>query len=868
MERPHTLLKRQLKRFVGEGVPIPDQWAVLLDAVNEAYWQFDADRGMLERTLELSSQELLQANGEMRAIFQALPDVFVRLDAQGTILDCRGGNATDFFLSPEKLLGKRIDELPVPGVGARLRETAAQVLKSQSPTTTEYVVTVGDKDLLYEARLLPLLESQVAVIVRDVTDRRRAEQALEHSLSLLQATLESTADGILVVNMDGTIASFNQKFVDLWGIPEDILASRDDRRALTYVLDQLTHPDRFMSKVHELYSHPDAESFDVLEFKDGRVFERYSHPQRIGGVSVGRVWSFLDVTARTHAEEGLHLAKEAAEAANRAKSDFLANMSHEIRTPMNGILGMTDLTLDTELTPMQRECLSMVKASADSLLTVINDILDFSKIEAGKLDLECIQFSLREVLGNTMKALALRAQEQGLELAYDVSPEVPDPLMGDPVRLQQVIINLVGNAVKFTERGEVVLHVGLDSKDEGLAAALHGGPRAECKRLLHFSVRDTGVGISPEKQQMIFAAFAQADTTTTRKYGGTGLGLTISSRLVGMMNGQMWVESQVGKGSTFHFTAQMGIGAETPALSSGAMPQYLRDLPVLVVDDNATTRRILEAMLVRWEMKPTVAEGGVVALAELRAAAASGSPYRVVLLDAAMREMDGFSVLAEMRQGPELTGTVIMMLSSIGRKADVARCRELGIASHLVKPIRQSELLDAIATAMGHVCPDDGGMGPMDGVPARSFGGSHEPSGESRQLRILLVEDNAVNQRLAQFVLEKQGHAVAIAGNGKEALDALARQSFDVVLMDVQMPEMSGFDATAIIRQQEKRSGGHIPIIAMTAHAMTGDRERCLEAGMDRYVTKPLRPQELFSAIESVISSGTTRDAGQVIQRG
>ena len=771
---------------------------------------------------------LRESNETLSAIFEASPLAIVGLDLEGKVVMWNPAAERTFGWSASEVIGRQ-----PPAVGEQEQERFEALHREalQGHGITELEVPAQKKDgspIEVSLSRAALRDASGAVrgtvdILADITERKRAQE----SLRKLSQALEQTAESILVTDRNGVIEYANPGFTHLTGYTsKDVIGQtprilKSGKHQIAFyksfwgtILSGRVYRDVFVNKkkTGEIY----YEEKTVAPVKD-------ANGSVANFVAVGR-----DITIRKRAEEELQKAKEAAEEANRAKGDFLANMSHEIRTPMNGIIGMTDLTLETDLTVEQREYLEMVKSSADSLLRVINDILDFSRVEAGKLELQNEPFALRQSIGETMKVLGHLAHRKHLELAWHAAANVPEWVVGDCGRLRQMLVNLVGNAIKFTERGEVVVNISVEKLDEAIAE-------------LHFRIADTGIGIAPEKQALIFGAFMQADGSTTRKYGGTGLGLAIVQRLVSLQGGKLWVESAPGKGSTFHLTLSLGLPGKSFVVPQDPTPDILKGLRALVVDDNRTNRLIVTDLLKRWGISPQEAGSGSQALKLLQSSWRQGKPFRLVVLDAQMPQMDGFALAQRIRNDKKLTSTLTIMLSSGVGPAESVQVREVGLAAYLTKPVQPSELLDAILDAFTrtkHASPVSASVVSQDSASKPAPG-----------LRILLAEDNAVNRQFATRLLEKRGHTVIAVNDGRQALEALEREDFNLVLMDVQMPEMDGLEATRMIRKKEKSTGVHIPVIAVTAHVMKGDCDRCLEAGADDYVSKPIQAEQLNAAI-------------------
>ncbi len=782
----------------------------------------------------------------LETLLDTVPDSIYFKDAESRFLRLSRSCARKFGLdNPQHALGKSDADFFAPAHSRKAIADEQHIMETGEPMLAEieHEVYEDGSEAWCSTTKVPLRDNSGNVlgtfgISRDVTEQKRAEQELARERDLLKTIIDNVPDLIYVKDRAGRFVTANAALLSLLQLESaDELIGKTDydfsqpELACNYVAD-----DQFVMRNREPLldreeSHV-SEVGEALWLLTTKVPLVNNDDEVIGVVGIGH-----DITERKKADQEILAAKEVADRANRAKSDFLANMSHEIRTPMNAIIGMTDLVLDTKLDSTQRNFLSMVKESGEVLMSVINDILDFSKIEAGKLDLEQRAFDVRENLGDTMKTLGLRAHTKDLELAFRVDPSVPRFVVGDAVRLRQVLVNLVGNSVKFTEHGEVVVEV-------------TPIPSADDEVVLQFVVRDTGIGIPEDKCKTIFSEFEQADTSTTRRFGGTGLGLAISSRLVKLMGGEIDVSSVIGRGSEFKFQTVLTRAPEQLEEQQRRGAVVVGGTKVLVVDDNETNRLILNEMLSNWGMHPTATDCGELALSELRNAKHRGAPFGMIVSDVNMPEMSGYEFVEAIREDPILVDTPVVILTSGGREGDLELCEALGINEKLMKPVKQSELFDSIVRSLGVTAAED-----------HESGDDETSAPKVEKLQILLTEDNVINQKLAVGVLEKDGHEVTIANNGAEAVAALEQRNFDVVLMDIQMPEMDGMEATQAIRLREVESGEHVPIIAMTAHAMKGDREKCLAAGMDEYIPKPIRIEALRSKLFELFH-GEPEDGG------
>jgi PAS domain S-box-containing protein len=808
-----------------------------------------ARRRILAHERQRAEEVLSQERCLLHALMDNLPDSIYFKDTASRFLRINRALATKFGLSdPAQAISKTDFDYFTAEHAGPAHADEQEIIRTGQP-----LVGKEERESWPDGRVswvtttkMPLRDKDGKTVgtfgvARDFTQFKRAEEALRESEQRFRGTFENAAVGIVHTDPSGRFLRVNEKFCAIVGYPREELLER--------TFHDITHPDDLAASVEPFAALMRGESHDFgLEKrhvrKDGSLVwvELFASLQRdAAGKPAYAIVVLQDISERKRLEGELRQAKEAAEAANRAKDEFLANVSHEIRTPMNAILGMTELALDTPLTEDQRQCLKTVKSAADSLLGIINDLLDFAKIEAGKLELDAADFSLRAAVGDTLRALAARAHAKGLELVCEVQPAVPDALIGDAGRLRQILLNLVGNALKFTDQGEVFVRVQNNKVTENWTSA----PPVT----LSFQVTDTGIGIPKDDQKRIFRAFEQEDTSTTRKYGGTGLGLTISSRLVALMGGQISVESEPGRGSTFAFTARFGLQPHPPETTVAPPPVVLRDLPVLIVDDNAANRRILEDWLRGWRMKPVAVGDGIAAMDALWDAVSTGRPYAVVLLDARMPDTDGLALAAQIRKRAEWSATRILLLTSGDRPGDLARSRELRIDAHLLKPVQQDELLQSIHRAMSRQRASERAV---SGEVSESSSPTTPRASRPTHLRILVAEDNGFNAQLLEQLLTRRGHAVRLASNGREALARAKAGDFDVLLLDVHMPELDGFQVVQAVREHERSAGGHLPVIALTARTRGEDRERCLAAGMDDFLAKPIRTPDLWAALDQV----------------
>ena len=814
---------------------------------------------ILERTIRYAverqrTESALRQTEEMyRALIESLPINVFRKDAQGHFVFANQRYCDELHKQLGELVGRTDFTFFPPELAEKYRRDDERVMRERLVVEDiEAHHTPDGLRLHVQVMKAPATDAKGKVIGTqtmfwDVTARIEAEEALQHSTSRFKKLFDANIIGIILADLSGRVLEANDAYLTLTGY------SREDLTNGRLRWDKITPPEfrefdlQAIESLNRTGVCPPWEKEYIR--KDGSRVPVMLGVSMLDNSTSECICFVLDMTKQKRVEGQLLRAKDEADSASQAKSLFLANMSHEIRTPMNAIIGLTELVLDSDLTPQQRDNLTAVSESAEALLSLINHILDFSKIEAGKLELDAVEFSLRTMIAGILKTLALEAHRKQLELVGDIRADVPDRLLGDVVKLRQILMNLLGNAIKFTDSGEVVLRVTVSARDE-------------LSLELRFDVIDTGIGIPEDHQHAIFEAFEQVHTSINRKYGGTGLGLSITSKLAQLMGGRLWLTSELGRGSTFFVTSRVR-PAVSELVAAAMNPSPLDGLRVLVVDDNATSRQNLMDLLTSWRMRPIAVAGAKEALTTLKRTKDEDSAFAFSLIDSQMPGGDGFDLATAIRaEFANRAGYLLLLLSSPDRAAEQARCDHAEIAATVAKPVNESELFDTlISLRLGS------GDESAPALPARAA------TKARTMLRVLLVEDSRFNQKLAVALLEKRGHQVTLAHNGREAVDMFFRQPFDRVLMDVQMPEMDGLEATHVIRQREKRSGWHVPIIAMTAQAMSGDRERCLAAGMDEYLTKPIRADHLYEILESdfpkaVFPQESTFKADQNTRRG
>ncbi len=814
-----------------------DDVSVLQSVAN--YLAYIIDEKQKDEALRQERDKARTEKAYLDALFDSAPEAVVVTDMNGQVLRINTEFTRLFGYMTSEAVGRAIDDLVAPSFDYEAATSITQKVGRGEKVSVETVRRRKDGALIHVSLLIsPVLidgrPEAIYAIYRDITERKRAEESIQREAAKLSAMISGMEEGVLFANSENQVIEVNDFFLRLYSQTREDVLGKD---ILHLRLGE--EPEKIRTMIEDFRATPGPAPVIVQKpFGNLEIVFRFQPIYR-NGLYDGLLINLIDVTE-------LVAAREKAKAASQAKGEFIANMSHEIRTPMNGIIGLTELVLQTDLSAEQSDYLNAIGESAHILLNLINDVLDFSKIEARRIELEKIAFNLRDCVEETASILALQAHKKGLELVTCLPPNLVETVIGDPGRLRQILINLIGNSIKFTEKGEVEI-----SAEEEV--------RTEADVCVRFAVRDTGIGIPKAKADAIFEMFTQADSSTSRTFGGSGLGLSISSRLVDLMGGKIWVKSTLGKGSTFTFTVRFELPQPQAVRVVPDWLENLKNLPVLIADRNVTNRRALKQMLLNWGMKPDEASGSRQALNLVKKAKEAGRPYELILLDAQMPEIDGFTLAGMIEKDPRLASPIVMMLTAAGVYDEISRCQKLGVSGYLTKPIKQPDLLRTIASSLKLAPLSDGGKATVSAAFARPALG--------RPLRILLAEDNRVNQMVTVHILKKHGHDVAVAGNGQEVLSALKMEHFDLILMDIQMPEMDGYEATQAIRKRERKKGTHIPIVAMTAHAMKGDRERCLQAGMDDYVSKPVKSDQLLEKIDRVVKTSLADSCGRDLKK-